>query len=175
MKDPVELFHQCPSSPGAYMHTARACGNVYRAIHRAQASLIYARVHSRNGRARDTWKSVRDSSSVRRSVVAVWGPPSKDATSYAAYVAQAANLNNQCVKEYLLDWIKCKASVTADAERVYKAALGVDLSSLITVKNLGDVMALVYKKVGQSVFNAAIRLLKQRSYQYQVTLAANWC
>lgn len=126
--------------------------------------------------AKTLWTLVKTSSNVKTSVYGVWGPGAVGlSSSYQQYVILAANKNNQCVKEYLLDWIKCKASVQDSAVKAYNTALGVSWTNVRSVTNLLNALTTLAKLVGQSIFNAAANLLRARSFQVQVVMAATWC
>ncbi|CAI5470027.1 unnamed protein product [Closterium sp. Yama58-4] len=124
------------------------------------------------------WNSVKASSDIRSSVFAVWGPGTQGASSsFQSYVLMAAGntRNLQCVKTYLLDWIKCKAAPTDSAVQFYNSALGVGVSGIKDVRSMNTFVTAVIKKIGQSVFNTLAGMLRQRGLQAQVVMAGTWC
>ncbi|GJP84001.1 hypothetical protein CLOP_g14095 [Closterium sp. NIES-67] len=124
------------------------------------------------------WNNVKSSSDVRSSVFAVWGPGTPGATtSFQSYVLMAANnwRKPQCVKSYLLDWIKCKAAPTDSAVQFYNSALGVGVSGIKDVRSMNTFVTAVIKKIGQSVFNTLAGMLRQRGLQAHVVMAGTWC
>jgi hypothetical protein len=126
--------------------------------------------------AKNLWTAVKQSTSVKKSVYGVWAPGVVGMSQqYQQYVIMAANKNNQCVKEYLLDWIKCKAYVQDNAVKVYNTALGVSWTNITSVSSLLSTLTTLAKLVGQSIFNAAANMLRARSFQAQVVMAATWC